>query len=160
MAKQIFLKKLLNFLPCNNSLFIKKSDHNKIEESSTKILELTFMQHYKISEISSWDNLPGSGSTAELMNERSVLHRNYCSHDGRVRVGARANSKVEKKKCPRCSRWCKYYAIKSTSIIMCPSCGKKFDPRSNLSSSGHKIGAKSTLHRKKQDHLRLSLEVR
>lgn len=145
MAKQIFLKKFLDFLPWNPHSF-KESDDNKIQESCTKIQEHAFMQHYRITDISSWDNLPAS---------RSVIRGDYDS-----RIGARADSKVEKKKCPRCSRWCKYYATKSTSIIMCPSCGKKFDPKSNLSSSGRNLAVRSSLYRKKQDHQRLFLEVR
>uniref|UniRef100_M1E171 Uncharacterized protein n=1 Tax=Solanum tuberosum TaxID=4113 RepID=M1E171_SOLTU len=151
------MEKLLYFLPCHNSLLLEESDQNEVQESVTKIQQLDFMHYSKISELSSWDNLPVSGLN---QSERSIIRRNYCFHDGRVRVGGGANSKVEKKKCPRCSRWCKYYVTTSTTIIMCIGCGKKFDPRSNLSSSGHKLGAKSSLHRKQQDHQRLSLAVR
>ncbi|MCD7463912.1 hypothetical protein HAX54_051689 [Datura stramonium] len=165
MAKQVLLihqslmKKLLDFLPCNSQFFDESDDHNIIQESdSTKVEELNVMPRYKISDIPLWDILPGSGSG--LMKERSVIHRNYCCYDGRVRVGRGTNSKVEKKKCPRCSRWCKYYATKSTSIVMCPSCGKKFDPKSNLSSSEHKRAIGSCLRRQKQDHRTVSLQVR
>ncbi|KAG5597784.1 hypothetical protein H5410_039016 [Solanum commersonii] len=140
------MEKLLYFLPCHNSLLLEESDQNEVQESGTKIQELDFM-HY--SKISSWDNLPASGLN---QSERSIIRRNYCFH---VRVGRGANSKVEKKQCPRCSRWCKYYATTSTTIIMCIGCGKKFDPRSNSSSSSHKLVAKSSLHRKQQDHQRL-----
>ncbi|KAL3364580.1 hypothetical protein AABB24_013389 [Solanum stoloniferum] len=141
------MEKLLYFLPCHNSLLLEESDQNEVQESATKIQQLDFMHYNKISEISSWDNLPASGLN---QSERSSIRRNHCG----------ANSKVVKKQCPRCSRWCKYYATTSTTIIMCIGCGKKFDPRSNSSSSGHKLGAKSSLHRKQQHHQRLSLAGR
>ncbi|KAL2476189.1 hypothetical protein Adt_36925 [Abeliophyllum distichum] len=37
----------------------------------------------------------------------------------------RVAAKQEKKKCPRCGRWCKY-DTRTNSIIICVSCGKKF----------------------------------
>lgn len=177
---QSLKKKLLGLFSFNFQF--KESDDNKLQ-GGTKVQELTLMNYYyshassRVSTQQEDENKLGYYSISHQTTDKSngmfseiSINEVYYSHNhghGHVRVRREVNSKVEKKKCPRCSRWCKYYSTKTKStaagsvstIITCPSCGKKFDPKATLSAA-NKLATKSSLHWQKQDQRRLSLQVR